>query len=222
MIRPEPCASMCRPAACDRWKTASRLTREHVVPVLRGVLGGGRAADRAGVVDEDVEPAERRRSPRRPPRRARRGSRSTKSRRIEVHAPAERRGSARRSRAASPRSSSATSAPASASATAAPCPRPRLEPVTRATLPSRRNESRIMRRPPVGAMKRVVSSPMPETRTVTASPARERPVRGLRVGQLLRRAGRDDVARLERHDLAEVVHDERARRTSWSTSTARP
>ena len=65
--------------------------------------------------------------------------------------------------------------------------------------------------PVVGAMKRVVSSPIPETRTVTLSPCGERPVRGLRLRQLLRGAGRDDVARFERHHLAEVVHDERRR-----------
>ena len=35
MILPLPCASITRPAAWQRWKTASRLTVDHVVPVGR-------------------------------------------------------------------------------------------------------------------------------------------------------------------------------------------
>ena len=141
MILPRPCAIMCRPAAWQRKNSALEVGVDHRVPIRLAEIDRVGAADDAGIVDQDVEPAELgRASARRRPAtgaigrqvgvdRARRGGRA--------------RGPAPRSRRPRERPTSATSAPASASASAIAWPMPVLAPVTSATLPVRSKGSVI-------------------------------------------------------------------------------
>ena len=135
MTLPDRCAIRCGAAARQPLKTPVRFTSSRRRQSSGRQLGQRRDLGDAGVVDDDVEPAElgdralhqrldvgvardvggRSRAPGRPPA-------STSC--------------AVSSSAAFERAASATSAPASASATAIARPRPRLAPVTTATLPA--------------------------------------------------------------------------------------
>ena len=74
MILPPPAGIMWRAAACERKNTDLRFTSMHRVPVGLGEIDGVVAADRAGVVDENVQAAEFSDDCRRP-RRSNRASR---------------------------------------------------------------------------------------------------------------------------------------------------
>ena len=122
-ILPLPRATMSRPSSRESTNWRRQVHLEHAVPQFVRVLGGRRARDRPGVVDEDVD-ARVRGGLRRQARTPR--SRSAKSQRYERKL----RPCASTSAATSlPGSSDAltptTSAPAAASATAAALPIPR-------------------------------------------------------------------------------------------------
>ena len=97
----------------------------------------------AGVVDQDVEPAELLDRPRSPAARRRR-RRSRRSARRGPGGRGTRTCAATSSRSDSVRAASATSAPASANPMAIPRPIPSPAPVTIATLPATEKRSRIM------------------------------------------------------------------------------
>ena len=220
MIRPEPCASMWRPAACDRWKTASRLTVSTSSPVLRGVLRGGRATDRAGVVDEDVEAAEF--VDHLGDRRGEfGGGRADEIAAHEVHPAAEGAdalGGVGGVAAVEQRDVGAGLGERDGGALAESAARAGDEGDLRRRGGTSRGSCGCLLRSDE------VRGELADSRDADGHgiAGGERAVGGLCVCELLRRARRDDVAGLERHDLAQVVHDERDAGTSSSTSTATP
>ena len=172
-IFPLPRATMSRPSSRARMNCARQVHLEHVIPQLVGVLRRGHARDRAGVVDEDVDPlvvaADRRDEPVNlgAIRRGRSGRRRSCAR-----APRRRR------RPRCPRSSEAltptTSAPAAASATAAALPIPRRQPVTSAVRPERSKGAAFTRGSRPGSSSRAGLRGAPRTSPARARAARRR------------------------------------------------
>ena len=147
MILP-PCAALEHVAArgAAQPEHAREVDREHLVPERVVVIGGRLAADDAGVVDEDVEPAEALRS-----RRRRRAAPIAVSARSAVSAcGAAARGAAISAAVADGSARAPCSDDVGAGRRPAqwPCaaPSPREAPVTSAALPSRRNRSSDMAR----------------------------------------------------------------------------
>ena len=121
-----------RPTSRRQPERARQVDGQHEIPVLVGVLGRRRAADRAGVVDQDVDRAE--------------GglgvvddragaAGSLRSPHDGGGAPAQRLDRPPPSSTGGTSDVQTTSAPASASARAMPAPSPAVAPVTRATSP---------------------------------------------------------------------------------------
>ena len=140
-ILPRPCAIMCRPAAWQRKKTRLQIGVDHRVPVLLAEIDRVGAADDAGIVDQDVEPAElgdasRSTTPRDRRDRRRGRPRSSSARRAQRARPAPRS----RRRAVRPDQRDVRARLGQRDARS-PWPMPVLAPVTSATLPVRSNET---------------------------------------------------------------------------------
>ena len=121
---------------------ARQVDGDRFVPERVAVLGRRLAPDDAGVVDDDVDAAEALDGLGDEPS-GRRPSRQIRGEQFRATAAGLRRCSSAVAAAGAVLACRATSAPAPASASAIAAPRPRDAPVTRATLPSSRNKSRV-------------------------------------------------------------------------------